>query len=174
MNEMMKGLHALYSGCVYNKDMAKNRRRRGFSLIELLIVIAIILVIAAIAVPQMNKQLMSAHEMAAIRQITTIHQAQTQYYSQFGKYAASLVELGPPASGNAGPAAADLIPKVLADGKNSGYVFQVQPSPTGYAVSAIPEAFNSSGRRTFYSDQTLEIHNNWTAEPATAASPVIK
>src|SRR6266849_1840528 len=101
--------------------MQNDRRRRGFSLIELLIVIAIILVIAAIAVPKMNRQLMAAHEMAAIRQITTIHQAETQYYSQFGKYAATLAELGPPTSGAAGPAGADLIPKVLADGKNSGY-----------------------------------------------------
>lgn len=127
-----------------------SRRRRGFSLIELLIVIAIILIIAAIAVPKMNNQMMSAREMAAIRQITTIHQAETQYYSQFGRYAASLTELGPPASGAAGPAAADLIPKALAEGKNSGYVFIVTASPTGYSVNANPEAFGSSGRRTFF------------------------
>src|ERR1700681_1460841 len=120
--------------------MSQNRRRRGFSLIELLIVIAIILIIAAIAVPKMNNQLMAAHEMAAIRQVTTIHQAETQYYSQFGKYASALSELGPPNSGAAGPAAADLIPKILADGKNSGYVFTVTASPTGYSVTAIPEA----------------------------------
>jgi prepilin-type N-terminal cleavage/methylation domain-containing protein len=153
--------------------MVQNRRRRGFSLIELLIVIAIILIIAAIAVPKMNNQMMAAHEMAAIRQITTIHQAETQYYSQFGKYAA-LTELGPPASGTAGPAAADLIPKILADGKNSGYVFAVQNTATGYAVTAVPETFNSTGRRTFYSDQTLQIRNNWTQEPANANSPEIK
>jgi len=137
-------------------------------------VISIILIIAAIAVPKMNNQLMASHEMAAIRQVTTIHQAETQYYSQFGKYAESLVELGPPASGAAGPAAADLIPKVLADGKNSGYLFAVQASPTGYSVTAVPEAFNSSGRRTFFSDQTLVIRNNWTQEPATVTSPEIK
>jgi len=153
--------------------MIQNRRRRGFSLIELLIVIAIILIIAAIAVPKMNNQMMAAHEMAAIRQITTLHQAETQYYSQFGKYAA-LTELGPPASGTAGPSAADLIPKILADGKNSGYVFTVQNTATGYAVTAVPETFNSTGRRTFYSDQTLQIRNNWTQEPANANSPEIK
>ena len=153
--------------------MYQYRRRRGFSLIELLIVIAIILIIAAIAVPKMNNQMMAAHEMAAIRQITTIHQAETQYYSQFGKYAA-LTELGPPPSGAAGPAAADLIPKVLADGKNSGYVFAVQGTATGYAVTAVPETFNSTGRRTFFSDQTLQIRNNWTQEPANANSPEIK
>jgi type IV pilus assembly protein PilA len=154
--------------------MERQRNRRGFSLIELLIVIAIILVIAAIAVPQMNKQLMSAHEMAAIRQVTTIHQAETQYYSQFGRYAVSLAEMGPPASGAPGPSAAELIPKVLADGKNSGYIFTVTGTPTGYAVTAVPEAFNSSGRRTFYSDATLVIRNNWGQEVATATSPEIK
>jgi len=155
-------------------SVVRKNARRGFSLIELLIVIAIILVIAAIAVPQMNKQLMAAHEMAAIRQITTLHQAETQYYSQFGRYATTLAELGPPASGAAGPAAADLIPKVLADGKNSGYVFAVQSTPTGYAVTAMPETFGGSGRRTFYSDQTLVIRNNWTQEAATVTSPEIK
>src|SRR5437868_3840675 len=121
-----------YSSCTlcpaaasYTVSMLRQRRRRGFSLIELLIVISIILIIAAIAVPKMNNQLMAAHEMAAIRQITTIHQAETQYYSQFGKYAATLTELGPPNSGTAGAAAADLIPKVLAEGKNSSYLFKI-------------------------------------------------
>lgn len=152
----------------------KTRRRRGFSLIELLIVIAIILVIVTIAVPQYNKQMMSAHETAAIQAIQTIHAVETQYYSQFGRYAVSLAELGPPASGNAGPAAADLISKDLAEGKKSGYVFTVSATPTGYAVSAVPESFNSSGRRTFYSDQTLVVRNNWSQEPATVSSAELK
>lgn len=151
--------------------MLKNRLRRGFSLIELLIVIAIILIIAAIAVPKMNKQIMAAHEMAAIQTIKTIHQGETQYYSQFGRYAQNLTELGPPASGAAGPSAADIIPKNLSDGKGSGYLFTVTGTPTGYTVSAVPEAYGSSGSRTFFSDQTLVIRNNYTAEPATIASP---
>ncbi len=154
--------------------MKPNWRRRGFSLIELLIVISIILIIAAIAVPKMNKQLQLAREQAAIRQINTIHQAETQYYSQYGRYAANLTELGPPASGAAGPAAADIIPKNLADGKNSGFVFTVSGSPTGYSVTAVPEAFGNSGSRTFFSDQTLVIRQNFTAEPATANSPELK
>ena len=150
------------------------KTRRGFSLIELLIVIAIILVIVTIAVPQYNKQMMSAHETAAIQAIQTIHAVETQYYSQFGRYAVSLAELGPPASGAAGPAAADLISKDLTEGKKSGYVFTVSATPTGYAVSAVPEAFNSSGRRTFYSDQTLVVRNNWSQEPATVSSAELK
>ena len=152
----------------------RRRRESGFSLIELLIVIAIILIIAAIAVPKLNNQRMNAQEMAAIRQIGTIHTAQIQYYSQFGRYAATLTELGPPTSGQQGPSASDLIPKTLADGKNTGYVFTVQTSPTGYTVTAVPEAFGNSGRRTFFSDQTLVIHQNWGQEPATANSPDFK
>ena len=66
------------------------QRRRGFTLIELLIVISIILVILAIAVPKMNKQMQGAREMAVIREIGSIHQAETQYYSQFGKFAVNL------------------------------------------------------------------------------------
>jgi type IV pilus assembly protein PilA len=154
--------------------MQAHRRNRGFSLIELLIVIAIILIIAAIAVPKMNQQMMSAHETAAIQQIRTIHEVETQYYSQFGQYAGSLTQLGPPASGPATPAAADLIPKDLADGKKSGYIFTVVASPTGYSVTSVPEAFGSTGRRTFFSDQTLVIRNNWGQEPANATSPEIK
>lgn len=152
----------------------ENRRRRGFSLIELLIVIAIILIIAAIAVPKMNQQLMAANETAAIQHIRTIHAEQTQYYSQFGKYAESLAMLGPPASGAAGPAAADLIPKDLAEGKKSGYLYTLAVTATGYAITAIPEKFSSSGRRSFYSDQTLGIRNSWTNEPANANSAEIK
>ena len=152
----------------------QNRRRRGFSLIELLIVIAIILIIAAIAVPKMNQQLMAANETAAIQHIRTIHAEQLQYNSQFGKYGESLTALGPPASGAAGPAAADLIPKDLAEGKKSGYLYTLAITATGYAITAAPEKFGSSGRRSFYSDQTLVVRNSWTNEPASVNSPELK
>src|ERR1700688_4495012 len=95
-------------------------KTRGFTLIELLIVISIILVILAIAVPKMNTQMQGAREMAVIREIGSIHQAETQYYSQFGKYATNLAQLGPPVSGADGPEAANILPKVLADGKKNG------------------------------------------------------
>src|SRR5688500_15746936 len=114
----------------------RRRRRFGFSLMELLIVIAIILIILTIAVPKLDKARMHSQEMAAIRQMGTIHTAQTQYYSQFGKYALTLPELGPPASGQAGPAAADLIPGDLALGTKTGYKFAITATPTGYAITA--------------------------------------
>lgn len=150
------------------------RRESGFSLIELLIVIAIILVIAAIAVPKLNTARMHSQEMAAIRQINTIHTAQTQYFSQFGKFAENLQQLGPPAGGTAGPAASDLISGDLAKGEKTGYRFTVSPTKEGYQVVAVPVAFNSTGRRTFFSDQSLVVRENWGADPPTATSAEIK
>ena len=148
--------------------------RRGFSLMELLIVVAILLIIGAIAVPRLNTARMQSQEMAAVRQIQTIHQGQTMYFSQFGKYAQTLQELGPPTSGQPGPTGADIIPGDLAAGQKTGYMFIMLPAPTGYMVQANPASYNSTGRRTFFSDQSLVIRENWGAEPATPTSKEIK
>jgi type IV pilus assembly protein PilA len=156
------------------RQLSRALGRRGFSLIELLIVVAIILILAAIAAPKLNQNRMHAQETAAISEMKTIHTAQTQYYSQFGRYATSLVELGPPAGGQEGPAAANLIPGELAKGTKSGYKFTMVGGPAGYTISSVPEVFGNTGRRTFFSDQSLVIHQNWTAEPANAASPELK
>jgi type IV pilus assembly protein PilA len=152
----------------------KNRSSRGFSLIELLIVIAIILIIAAIAMPKLNRARMYSQEMAAIRTITTIHTAQAQYFSQFGRFATTLTELGPPTSGSPTAAASDLVPGDLALGEKSGYRFTLVGTPTGYAVNAVPATFNTTGSRTFFSDQSLVIRENYGQEPATAQSKEIK
>ena len=96
------------------EQLRKRRRARGFSLIELLIVIAIILIILAIAVPKLGSARMNANEMAVLRELQTINTMQTQYMSQFGRFATTLAELGPPTSGGPGPTAADLIPASLA------------------------------------------------------------
>lgn len=150
------------------------RKRRGFSLMELLIVIAIILIIAAIALPKLDKARMHTLEMSAIRMMGTVHTAETQYYSQFGRFAVNMAELGPPASGQAGPTAADLIPGDLASGIKSGYNFVLQGGPNGYTLTVTPQVYNSTGRRSFFSDQTMVIRESWGTEPATAASKEIK
>ena len=155
-------------------EQSRTRRRRhsrGFSLIELLIVIAIILIILTIAVPKMGVAQMNAREMAVVREIQTVNTAQVQYMSQFGKFATTMAELGPPGSGGPGPAAADLIPGSLSSGDKDGYTFILAATPSGYALNVNPKVFNSSGRRTFYSDQNGIIHQNWSAEPANASSP---
>jgi len=155
-------------------ECKRRQRQRGFTLMELLIVIAIIMIILGIARVKYQAAVMSSHELAALTEIGTIHQAETQYMSQFGTFATSLAQLGPPASGASGPQAADLMQKSLTEGKASGYIFTLAARPTGYVVTAIPEVFNSTGRRTFYSDESLVIRANNTQEPATATSPEVK
>ena len=151
-----------------------SRNRRGFSLIELLIVIAIILIIVTVALPKLNNATRFAHEAAAIKAIQTIQTMQVQYNSQYGRFATSLTELGPPASGAANPASADLIDGSLAAGEKSGYKFTMTGNQSGYQISAVPVAYGNTGSRTFYSDQTMAIRENDGPEPATASSKEMK
>jgi hypothetical protein len=124
----------------------------------------------------MSKSRMNAQEMAAVAEIGTINKQEIQYYSQYNQYATSLAQLGPPATAGAaeGPQAAGLIPGSLASGSAGGYNFTITATPGGYAVSAVPKAFGSTGRRTFYSDQTAVIRQNWSQEPATEKSEELK
>ena len=153
----------------------RRRFHRGFSLIELLIVIAIILIIAAIAMPKLTSARMFAYEMAAIRTLATLNTAQTQYFSTYGRYATSLTELGPPAGGGAtSPSSADLITTDLALGMKSGYKFSMVGSPQGYGVNAEPQVYNTTGKRSFFTDQSTVIREHQGNEPATVNDPEIK
>ena len=145
-------------------------RRRGFSLIELLIVIAIILIIITIAVPKYNRTQIYVRETAAINAIKTIHSVQVQYQSQYGRFATSLAELGPPQSGQPGPAASDLIGRDLSEGEKQGYKFTLTGTNGGYVINANPVTYGTSGSRSFYSDQTMVVRENYGPEPATANS----
>jgi len=129
----------------------------------MLIVVAISVIIAAISIPKINRIRMSANEAAALQELRTLHTAQAQYYSLFGRYAAKLEELG--------AARVNLISSAVAKGTKGGYQFTLQGGPGGYVVTAAPVTFNSSGIRSFFSDESLTIRVSSTAEPATADSP---
>jgi type IV pilus assembly protein PilA len=153
---------------------ARPRRQRGFSLIELLIVVSIILILITIAVPKFTHAQMYTRETAAIQAIKAIHTAEVQFQSQYSRYAVSLTELGPPASGAPSASAADLIGNDLANGEKQGYRFKVQPASGGYTVNADPISYGSSGSRAFYSDQSMVVRENDGPEPATAQSKELR
>jgi len=124
----------------------------------------------AFAIPMSSQKLavarMNAQEMAAILNIRSINTAQVQYYTQFDRYARSLSELA--------HSSADLLPADLATGTKGGYTFTLHSSPTGYTLNANPVKYGSTGRRTFFSDESLAIRQHWGPEPATAASDEYK
>jgi hypothetical protein len=137
-------------------------------------VIAIILLLLAVAIPERDRTHMNAAETVVMREIQTIYQAQTQYESQFGEYASTLVQLGPPAAGISGPAAAKLIPASLASGEKDGYLFLMNRVPSGFIINANPKVFGRNGHRSFYLDQDGIIHQNWGPEPASVNSAEVK
>jgi prepilin-type N-terminal cleavage/methylation domain-containing protein len=139
-------------------------KQKGFSLIELLIVVAIILIIAAIAVPNLLKSKMAANEASAAASERTIGTANVTFSSTYNNgFALALVNLGPPASGAADSNAADLIDATLAAATSAtavktGYWFTytstgTAPSTT-YSNVAQPQTPNSTGNATFCLDQT--------------------
>jgi hypothetical protein len=86
--------------------------------------------------------------MAVVREVQTIGQSKIQYQAQFGRHAATLTELGPPANGAAaGPQAANLIPASLAPGEKND-LFALRAPPDGYAGNANPKVFGGRSRRS--------------------------
>lgn len=114
-------------------------------------------------------------ETGAIRWIKTLHEAQAVYRTQFGRYADTLAELGPPEAGRSPSAlAADLIPSSLASGDKDGYIFTLAANGDAYSIHAWPKIFSKTGRRSFYSDQTMLIRANSRPDLATARSPELR
>jgi len=155
----------------------KGHSKAGFSLIELLIVVAVILIIAAIAIPNFIKSKMLAHEAAAIQNSRNITTAEVVYSTTYGVgFSPSLVSLAG-SSSTIDQNNAQLIDTVLGSGSKSGYTFSysiltqdAQGHVTGYALNADPLT-STTGQRHFYTDQTsvIRVNLSTTAGPSDPA-----
>src|SRR5499425_2519340 len=152
------------------------RKQKGFSLIELLIVVAIILIIAAIAIPNLLRSRMAANEASAVGSLRTINTAAVTYSSTYPNagYPPALTNLTPATSATS--TSADLIDSVLSAGTKSGYTFKFTgdgntPS-TGYSIVATPVKQGTSGQRGFFTDQSGVIRNDPTGAATSASAPL--
>ena len=155
---------------------------KGFSLIELLIVVAIILIIAAIAIPNLLRSRIAANQASAVGSLRTLNTAEITYSSTYNVgFTATLAYLAPPPQrGNVNPTstAAGLIDSVLASGSKSGYSFTYSPGATDstgrintYTFTAVPIS-NSTGTNYYFTDQSGVIRQNSTTTAAATDSPI--
>jgi len=158
------------------------RKQRGFSLIELLIVVAIILIIAAIAIPNLMRAKMAANESSAVGSIRAINTAEITYSSAYptAGFAATLANLGGASPCTPSSTTACLIDSVLAGGNKSGYNFTAigagGPPATSYFATAVPVTQNQTGIRSFcsFEDATIRVDPTGAAVASEAACQALQ
>jgi type IV pilus assembly protein PilA len=142
------------------------REANGFTLMELLIVIAIILILMLMAIPTIGSLTKKGNETSAINSVQTVTKAEIQYQSTYpaNGFACTLPALGgDPNSGPPTPAAAQILQGDLVSGYKSGYIFTITCTnkvtingtdrSNGYTITAVPQTLGKSGDRGFCSDQ---------------------
>jgi len=152
---------------------------KGFSLIELLIVVAIILIIAAIAIPNLLRSRIAANQASAVQSLRTVNTCEVSYATTYGTgFSATLAQLGPISGTTATAAAAGLIDSVLATGVKSVYTltYTPDPAPTNgvnnvYTVTNSPSSAQT-GTNYYFTDQTMVIRVNNTATASASDSPI--
>ena len=166
--------------------MEKHRtgnRNSGFSLIELLIVVAIILVIMAMVIPSLLRSRIAANEASAVGSLRVLNAGEVTYSATYDiGYTCALTALGPPASGNSATSTgAGLVDSNLASGVKSGYLFTPGTCHTGtnglvdtYQWLADPVGPGTTGSRHFCTDQVfgLRVDPNSSANCLTIGTPV--
>ena len=156
-------------------------KHRGFSLIELLIVVAIILIIAAIAIPNLLRSKMAANEASAVASLRTYTTAIVSYQTTYGTDPSTdMSQLGPsttPSSANA-----DLVDNLLGSASpiKSGYTFTYTAgtaasngSISTYSLTAQPQTYNTTGQRYFFTDQSGVIRQTTNGTAATSTDTPI-
>lgn len=168
---------------------------RGFSLIELLIVVAIILIIAAIAIPNLLRSRIAANQASAVGSLRTLNTAEVTYATTYNTgFSATLGVLGPPATSSPIPTAsfAGLVDEVLSgigsaggtatlanQSTKSGYQFTYIPAATDnsgkintYGIMATPVNAGTTGTNYYYTDQSGVIRQNSTQVAGSSDSPL--
>ncbi|MBN2096904.1 MAG: prepilin-type N-terminal cleavage/methylation domain-containing protein [Candidatus Omnitrophica bacterium] len=140
--------------------------RKGFTLVEIMIVVAIIALLAAIAIPNLMRARLNANEAAAISALKTLVAAQTTYHTSNSTYAGALAILS-----NQTP---PYIDAVLASTTKQGYVFGTGGSATTFTATATPQTYQTTGVRSFFVDQSGVIRglDNAGAAATVAAPPI--
>jgi type IV pilus assembly protein PilA len=156
-----------------NTGNLRTNRQRGFTLMELLIVMSIMIILMLIAIPNFISMKAQADETSAIQSLRAIYQAQIQYQTNFptNGFACALPALGGNASsGPPSATGAQVLQGDLATGQKSGYTFNIvnctkvtvnnQDMYTSYEATAVPQSVGKSGHRGFCIDQAGEIKSD--------------